>query len=58
MFDPWMDKLNDFNARRKADRAKQEEARQRLVGQLIKFGVCPCVAQGRSSTCCKIEDVE
>jgi hypothetical protein len=26
--------------------------RLRLVEQLIKVGVCPCVAQGRFSTCC------
>jgi hypothetical protein len=26
--------------------------RQQLISQLLHFGVCPCIVQGRYSTCC------
>jgi hypothetical protein len=32
---------------------EQEEQRMKLIDQLVKFKVCPCVAQGRYSTCCQ-----
>jgi hypothetical protein len=28
--------------------------RQALITQLVAIGVCPCVAQGRASTCCGV----
>jgi len=37
-----------IHALRSADLDHQE-----TVSQLLRFGVCPCIVQGRYSTCCE-----
>jgi len=46
-------RLEQLKATRLAVMMEQEEQRQKLIEQLLKFKVCPCVAQGRYSTCCQ-----
>jgi hypothetical protein len=48
-------KLNE-TARRKIQAGFEREIRHTLeVQQWLRFGLCPCIVQGRYSTCCGIE---
>ena len=47
--------LHELEAEIKASMARQQANQTeyaKLVMQLVAVGVCPCVAMGRSSTCC------
>jgi hypothetical protein len=44
--------LNALVRERQAKRQQQEDERMLFVEQLLRFGICPCVIQGRASTCC------
>ena len=46
-------RLEEMKQARALGRALEAERLQKLVEQLTKFKVCPCVAMGRYSTCCQ-----
>jgi hypothetical protein len=46
-------KLLQETARERIREIQMNEANHlKLLAQLMRFGVCPCVAMGRYSTCC------
>ena len=61
--DEWMQdhlrRIRAFEAMRAKERQEREHDTRVTVGQLMRFNVCPCVALGRYSTCCKpLDDVK
>jgi len=44
--------LQQMAQQRIRERHKHETNHWTLLAQLTRFGVCPCVAMGRYSTCC------
>jgi hypothetical protein len=46
-------RLEQFRASREAHKRQEEFERMTLLAQFQRFKLCPCIAQGRYSTCCK-----
>lgn len=44
--------LNELARARLLERHKRENEHFAEVSQMLRFGVCPCIVQGRYSTCC------
>ncbi len=52
-------KLREYNELRRREAARVEINRRIFVGQLMRFGICPCIPMGRYTTCCKgLENVQ
>jgi hypothetical protein len=49
---PYRDIKNLAQLRQKA-RMLEDGAMRSLATQLLRYGVCPCMAMGRYSTCCQ-----
>jgi hypothetical protein len=46
-------KLEELVRSRRKAQALEDRGVRTLVTQLLRFGVCPCIALGRFSTCCR-----
>lgn len=63
LMDDWMrehlERIRHFEAMRRREIARNEADRRTFVGQLMRFGLCTCIAMGRYNTCCKgLENVK
>jgi hypothetical protein len=47
-----VERLNRLVRARRELLQDQEDAHQRELEQMLRFGICPCIVQGRYSTCC------
>lgn len=52
-------RIREYAALRRREAARVEADRRTFVGQLMRFGICPCIPMGRYNTCCKgLENVQ